>query len=90
MSGSGCPVDHGPPPQSECPVKHSDDLNLSNMMDKDLHKQKPSPGQTKELSTERMKSSIPKADPEQVWEYPSPQMVCCDFFFFFFFLLFAL
>ncbi len=48
-------------------------MDPSNAMPKDLHKQLPSPGQTRPLSTERQTSSIPRAT-EGNWEYPSPQM----------------
>ncbi len=78
-----CPVEHThqqgatpPPPPSECPTAvGGEGLDVKNLMPADLHKQLPSPGQRKELSTERMKSSIPKEAEGQVWEYPSPQMV---------------
>lgn len=36
--------------------------------------QSPAPGQTTPLSTERVKSTIPKGGTSSTWEYPSPQM----------------
>ena len=36
--------------------------------------QQPSPGQPFALSTERERSSIPRADRDENWEYPSEQM----------------
>ncbi len=36
--------------------------------------QLPSPGQPFPLSTERIRSTIPKANSEDKWEYPSEQM----------------
>lgn len=65
---SGCPHQAGQQvPASEGP------LNPSNAMPADLHKQLPSPGQSRPLSTERQTSSIPKQE-RGYWEYPSPQM----------------
>jgi hypothetical protein len=84
MRGSGCPVDHeamrksneaAPTPKvSECPVVHEGPLDPRNQMPSDLDKQKPSPGQQRALSTERMTSSIPREEEGKVWVYPSPQM----------------
>merc|ERR1719198_236007 len=36
--------------------------------------QAPAPGQKMALSTERVASSIPRADADATWSYPSPQM----------------
>ena len=82
MADSGCPVNHqGDVPKkqetSACPVNHDDveTLDPKNNMPSDLsHKQKRAPGQVKPLSTERMKSNIPREEEGSVWEYPSPQM----------------
>jgi cytochrome c heme-lyase len=38
------------------------------------HNQRPGPGQTKLLSTHRVKSTIPQADTDDTWQYPSQQM----------------
>jgi cytochrome c heme-lyase len=63
---SGCPHHHDRP-------SSEGDLNPVNAMPADLHKQLPSPGQTRVLSTDRELSTIPKKDGSK-WEYPSPQM----------------
>jgi cytochrome c heme-lyase len=67
MSASGCPHQHDIKPSNE------GSMNPNNAMPADLHKQLPSPGQTRPLSTERVVSTIPKKDGSK-WEYPSPQM----------------
>lgn len=61
---------------SECPIMHSTDgeqLNPDNMMPLEA-RQKPHPQQPFPLSTERVESSIPKADGSGNWMYPSEQM----------------
>ena len=68
---------------SECPMnenyqapKADDKIDPTNMMPPP--NQRPSPDQPFELSTTRVSSSIPKAQPtgdkDQTWQYPSPQM----------------
>ena len=83
MKPSECPVDHEkmkkttkefPLKKGECPVDH-DKENPKNLMElKPL--QKKYSGQKIDLDTDRVKSTIPKAegDEGETWEYPSPQM----------------
>ncbi|CAB9519391.1 type heme lyase [Seminavis robusta] len=67
--------------QGGCPVKHqeynvySQPIDATNNMPK-VANQLPAPGQSEELSTSRVKSSITKGGTEQgtTWTYPSPQM----------------
>ena len=68
---------------SQCPVayKHSDIYNVYNQKIDPKNQmpvspsQKPAPGQVAVLSTERVKSQIPKAGTyNDTWLYPSPQM----------------
>ncbi|XP_020861912.1 holocytochrome c-type synthase isoform X2 [Phascolarctos cinereus] len=61
----------------ECPVtsaayQNKDNIDPSNMMPPP--NQTPSPGQPFALSTVREESSIPRADSEKKWVYPSEQM----------------
>ncbi|XP_037678022.1 cytochrome c-type heme lyase isoform X2 [Choloepus didactylus] len=61
----------------ECPVKattskNKENLNPSNLMPPP--NQMPAPGQPFALSTVREESSIPRADSEKKWVYPSEQM----------------
>eukprot|EP00053_Salpingoeca_punica_P015138 m.138576 g.138576 ORF g.138576 m.138576 type:complete len:235 (+) comp16633_c0_seq3:44-748(+) len=85
----GCPVMHkgdaaaagGSEAGSSCPVMRGDKVNPDNLMLLE-EKQKPTEGQKMPLPTERVKSTIPRAEflaPHQtgdakVWEYPSEQM----------------
>lgn len=77
-----CPVAHDKQPpsfMSECPMRggNKDAINPANMMLIEEN-QKPAPGQPFPLSTERQKSTIPKAigkdENDQYWVYPSEQM----------------
>lgn len=78
-----CPVKHTSksPDATGCPVKHqqynvySQPIDPKNQMPA-VANQLPSPFQTRELSTVRVKSTIPKggADEGTTWTYPSPQM----------------
>lgn len=87
-SEGGCPVKHisSPTPAAAsasegCPVKHteynvySQPIDPKNNMPSTAN-QLPSPGQSKSLSTDRVKSSIPKGGTNEgtTWTYPSPQM----------------
>lgn len=57
----------------ECPIKHENDINPTNMMYPP--NQQPSPNQPFPLSTNRVVSNIPKAGTENdKWQYPSEQM----------------
>lgn len=89
--GGGCPVKHTssstPPATGGCPVKHdgnqypeynvySQPIDKTNQMPKGVRTQMPTPTQKVEISTERVKSSIPKggeATEGTTWTYPSPQ-----------------
>lgn len=51
---------------------YSQPIDPTNMMP--AANQAPSPGQKAALSTERVKSTIPKGGTEGTWLYPSPQM----------------
>jgi len=64
---SDCPMSKG---EAGAPV--SEEFNTANMMP--APNQRPAPDQPFSLSTERIKSSIPKADTNETWTYPSPQM----------------
>ncbi|GFO10925.1 cytochrome c heme lyase [Plakobranchus ocellatus] len=65
---SACPMSQG-----EDKAKASaDDINTDNMMPPP--NQRPAPDQPFALPTERVVSSIPKADSDEKWVYPSPQM----------------
>ncbi|XP_005105941.1 cytochrome c-type heme lyase [Aplysia californica] len=64
---------------SECPMSQgegaapmAEEFNADNMMP--APNQRPSPDQPFSLSTDRIKSSIPKANSDETWVYPSPQM----------------
>lgn len=50
-----------------------DELNPDNNMPTHPNQQ-PAPGQKRPLSTDRVKSTIPKGGEETTWTYPSPQM----------------
>lgn len=65
-----CPVDHTkiPTDKGECPVESEGRMDMLNAMPADLRKQLPSPGQRRPLSTERMRSSIPKEKEGEAWE----------------------
>jgi cytochrome c heme-lyase len=89
--GGGCPVKHSTPhpknTSSGCPVKHDDSrypeynvysqpIDKTNQMPKGVRTQMPTPTQKAEISTERVKSSIPKGGETEdgtTWTYPSPQ-----------------
>ncbi|GBG26584.1 Cytochrome c-type heme lyase [Hondaea fermentalgiana] len=87
---AGCPVKHevASPPPSGCPVDHgqggdakktvynvyAQPIDPSNRMPLNPN-QLPAPGQTKPLSTDRVRSHIPKGGADgETWEYPSAQM----------------
>lgn len=55
------------------PVGGGGAMDPSNNMPSNPNQQ-PAPGQRKDLSTERVRSSIPKGGEENTWTYPSPQM----------------
>lgn len=60
---------------SECPMRQgqaSEAFNTDNMMPPP--NQRPAPDQPFGLPTNRQRSTIPKADSEENWEYPSQQM----------------
>ncbi|XP_062617999.1 holocytochrome c-type synthase-like [Saccostrea cucullata] len=63
---SGCPMHQG------SNATNSDEIDPRNMMPPP--NQRPSPDQPFPLSTDRVVSNIPKADSEENWVYPSPQM----------------
>jgi cytochrome c heme-lyase len=88
--GGGCPVKHNSPPApvpSGCPVNHggnqypeydvySQAIDKTNQMPHGVRTQMPTPTQKAEISTERVKSSIPKGGETvdgTTWTYPSPQ-----------------
>lgn len=62
----------------ECPMggvifeESNETIDETNMMPPP--NQRPAPDQPFPLSTERVKSTIPKADSNETWTYPSPQM----------------
>jgi cytochrome c heme-lyase len=67
-----CPVQHDrdlSQKPSQCPVEHGE-LNPLNQMPSLANA--PQPGQSVDLPTERIESSIPR-DGSEKWEYPSPQ-----------------
>lgn len=76
-----CPVSHDNARKEDgCPVKHSEynvysqPIDPKNNMPK-IANQLPAPGQSKELPTERVHSTIPKGGTDNsTWTYPSPQM----------------
>jgi cytochrome c heme-lyase len=86
-SGGGCPVQHDATQSSGCPVQHhpnnqhpeynvySQPIDKTNNMPKGAKTQLPNPYQTKELSTDRVSSTIPKGGDttNTTWTYPSPQ-----------------
>ncbi|KAJ2850710.1 holocytochrome c synthase [Coemansia brasiliensis] len=61
-----------PPSNSECPVDHQgasvNPLNMMPDLPQDKHE-----SQSASLSTKREISTIPRADQDSQWEYPSPQ-----------------
>jgi len=64
---------------SECPMSQgesggsaSEEIDQTNMMPPP--NQRPAPDQPFSLSTDRVKSTIPKAGSDETWTYPSPQM----------------
>jgi cytochrome c heme-lyase len=86
-ASSGCPVQHhggNPPPPShpEYNVYSQPIMDTRNQMPHGVRTQMPTPTQRKEISTERVASSIPKGGGETAaegttttttWTYPSPQ-----------------
>lgn len=72
-----CPIDHSKANVSDCPIMHKDTsgqaINPDNMMPLEA-RQKPHPEQPFNLSTEREESTIPRADGDGNWKYPSEQM----------------
>lgn len=78
--GEGCPVKHNPSSSSsEHPEYnvYSQPIDKTNQMPKGVKTQMPTPGQKAEISTERVKSTIPKGGSTEkegtTWTYPSPQ-----------------
>jgi len=87
---SECPMSQGESAKptkypSECPMSQGESGNISlglgagegefnkdNMMPPP--NQRPAPDQPFPLSTERIKSNIPRAGTDETWTYPSPQM----------------
>ncbi|XP_076462690.1 holocytochrome c-type synthase-like [Babylonia areolata] len=78
---SQCPMHQKAEPQpsaasiSECPMRQgqaTEAFNMDNMMPPP--NQRPAPDQPFPLSTSRQKSTIPKADTDENWTYPSQQM----------------
>lgn len=73
-----CPMhqkEKKPAPPPECPMHQTpvtDKINELNMMPSQLGHER-QPDQQIDLPTERVISSIPRADKESRWEYPSPQ-----------------
>lgn len=57
--------------RSSCPINQTTNDPLNNMPPPN---QCPAPDQPFPLSTDRERSSIPKADSNEYWQYPSPQM----------------
>lgn len=69
-SAAACPVEHDKSQKpAKCPIEH-DKLNPLNQMP-DLANAR-QPGQSIDLPTARVESSIPR-DSAEKWEYPSPQ-----------------
>ena len=71
-SGGGCPVKGGGNKTQAYNV-YSQPIDPTNQMPA-VANQLPAPGQTENLSTERVQSTIPKGGTEGTWTYPSPQM----------------
>lgn len=75
---SECPMHQKTPssPPSGCPMHEGgakdEEIDPRNMMPPP--NQRPSPDQPFSLSTDRVVSNIPKADSDENWVYPSPQM----------------
>lgn len=75
---SECPMHQKstPSPPSGCPMHEGgakeEEIDPRNMMPPP--NQRPSPDQPFPLSTDRVVSNIPKADSDENWVYPSPQM----------------
>lgn len=75
---SECPMHQKttPSPPSGCPMQEGgakeEEIDPRNMMPPP--NQRPSPDQPFPLSTDRVVSNIPKADSDENWVYPSPQM----------------
>ena len=75
-SSSGCPVKHQQHPEYN--VYSQPMIDQTNQMPHGVRTQMPTPTQKKEISTERVPSSIPKGGGEDqtattTWTYPSPQ-----------------
>jgi cytochrome c heme-lyase len=75
-SVEGCPVKHGDTNKPVTYNVYSQPINPNNQMPASaIVNQLPSPMQTVQLSTERIKSNIPKGGTDnETWTYPSPQM----------------
>ncbi|KAI5294497.1 holocytochrome c synthase [Ascosphaera acerosa] len=63
-----------PPPAEPATTSWTSKLNPLNYMPS-IANARTSPHQTVELDTERTSSSIPRSDPNEVWDYPSPQQM---------------
>ena len=83
QQGGGCPVKHTTTSDTNSSTQqypaynvYSQPINPNNQMPSEtIINQLPAPTQTVELSTERVKSTIPKGGTDdQTWTYPSPQM----------------
>jgi len=71
---SACPVPHGQPQPAPKEKSLLSQLNPLNYMFPDLSNA-PAPNQSIKLPTSREESSIPRADANENWEYPSPQQM---------------
>jgi len=72
-AGAAAPgMSAAPPPGCPMHAEQEDDISPLNRMPP--ANQLPSPGQPFELSKARERSTIPRADKDETWEYPSEQM----------------
>ena len=86
---SSCPVKHAAPAEKEstssdsgggnntCPYRHDKGQRPTTSMPANSElppNQRPTPGQRKLLSTERVQSTIPRSEGDDTWQYPSQQM----------------
>ena len=76
-SGGGCPMKGSATSSGENTVKvfnvYAQEINPLNQMPYNVN-QLPTSDQKKPLSTERVRSSIPKGGTDSTWTYPSPQI----------------
>lgn len=86
---STCPVKHAAPAEKDstssesaggnnaCPYRHDKGQRPTTSMPANSElppNQRPTPGQRKLLSTERVQSTIPRSEGDDTWQYPSQQM----------------